>query len=174
MERLVPISEICVGDRHRKDMGDIAGLAASIRDVGLIMVGIAGLALGAFAIVESALAFAHVWGISELVIGLTIVSISTSLPELATSAVAAWRSEGDIAVGNIIGSNVFNIAAVLGITATVSPLDVSPDVLRLEYPAVMIMSVLLVPIVRANLTIRRIEGFFLVSAYVALGLWVLL
>lgn len=163
-------------DEYEQFAKDTIGLSGwtTARDVGLIFVGIAGLALGAFAIVESALAFAEVWNISELVIGLTIVSISTSLPELATSAVAAWRREGDIAVGNIIGSNVFNIAAVLGITATVSPLDVSPEVLRLEYPAVMIMSVLLVPIVRANLTIRRIEGFFLVSAYVALGIWVLL
>jgi len=147
---------------------------AAARDLGLIAMGIAGLVLGAFAIRESAVALAEAMGISELVIGLTLVSIGTSLPELATSIVATLRNEADIAVGNIIGSNVFNIAAILGITATVSPLPVSPEVLRLEFPAVVIMSVLLVPIVRANLTIRRAEGIVLLGTYLALGAWVLL
>jgi len=147
---------------------------AAARDLGLIAMGIAGLVLGAFAIRESAVALAEAMGISELVIGLTLVSIGTSLPELATSIVATLRNEADIAVGNIIGSNVFNIAAILGITATVSPLPVSPEVLSLEFPAVVIMSVLLVPIVRANLTIRRAEGVVLLGTYLALGAWVLL
>ncbi len=147
---------------------------AAARDLGLIAMGIAGLVLGAFAIRESAVALAEAMGISELVIGLTLVSIGTSLPELATSIVATLRNEADIAVGNIIGSNVFNIAAILGITATVSPLPVSPEVLSLEFPAVVIMSVLLVPIVRANLTIRRAEGIVLLGTYLALGAWVLL
>ena len=153
-----------------------AGLTpwAAARDLGLITMGIAGLVLGAFAIRESVVALAEVMGISELVIGLTLVSIGTSLPELATSLVATMRKEEDIAVGNIIGSNVFNIAAILGITATVSPLPVSPEVLRLEFPAAVIMSVLLVPIVRANLTIRRAEGMILLGTYLALGAWVLL
>ena len=147
---------------------------AAARDLVLISMGISGLVLGAFAIRESALALAEALGISELVIGLTLVSIGTSLPELATSLVAAWRNEADIAVGNIIGSNVFNIAAILGVTATVTPLSVNPQVLSLEFPAVMIMSVLLVPIVRANLTIRRVEGFVLLGTYFGLGAWVLL
>lgn len=147
---------------------------AAARDVGLIALGITGLVLGAFAIRESAVALAEAMGMSELVIGLTLVSIGTSLPELATSLVATLRGEADIAVGNIIGSNVFNIAAILGIAATVSPLAVSPEVLRLEFPAVVIMSVLLVPIVRANLTIRRAEGIVLLGTYLALGAWVLL
>ena len=146
---------------------------AVARDLALITMGIGGLVIGAFAIRESALALADAMGISELVIGLTLVSVGTSLPELATSVVAARRGEADIAVGNIIGSNVFNIAAILGITATITPLTVSPQVLRLEFPAVMIMSVLLIPIVRANLTIRRTEGIFLLGSYLALGAWIL-
>jgi len=112
-------------------------------------------------------------GISELVIGLTLVSIGTSLPELATCVVAAWRREADIAVGNVLGSNVFNLTAVLGITSTITPMDISPAVLQLDFPAVMIISVLLVPIVRADSPIRRREGFLLLAAYVSLGFWVL-
>ena len=147
---------------------------AAARDVALIPMGVVGLVLGAFAIRESALVLAEALGISELVIGLTLVSVGTSLPELATSLVASLRGEADIAVGNIIGSNVFNIAAVLGVSAVASPLDVNPDVLSLQFPAVVIMSVLLVPIVRANLTIRRVEGIVLVGTYLALVAWVLL
>ena len=145
----------------------------SARDIGLITMGVAGLVLGAFAIRESALAIAEAIGISELVVGLTLVSIGTSLPELATCVVAALRREADIAVGNILGSNVFNLTAVLGITSTITPMDMSAQVLRLEFPAVMIISVLLVPIIRADTAIRRREGFLLLGAYVALGFWVL-
>ena len=147
---------------------------AAARDLGLIFMGISGLVLGALAIRESAVVLAEAMGISELVIGLTLVSVGTSLPELATSLVATMRNEADIAVGNIIGSNVFNIAAVLGITATVTPLSVSPEVLSIEFPAVMLMSVLLLPIVRANLTIQRAEGIVLLGTYLALGAWILL
>jgi len=147
---------------------------AAARDLGLIFMGISGLVLGALAIRESAVVLAEAMGISELVIGLILVSVGTSLPELATSLVATMRDEADIAVGNIIGSNIFNIAAVLGITATVTPLSVSPEVLSIEFPAVMLMSVLLLPIVRANLTIQRAEGIVLLGTYLALGAWILL
>ena len=164
---------LCEYEQFAKEAVGLTPWAAA-RDLALITMGIGALVLGAFAIRESAIALAEAMGISELVIGRTLVSIGTSLPELATSLVATWRGEADIAVGNIIGSNVFNIAAILGITATVSPLPVSPEVLRLEFPAVVIMSVLLVPIVRANLTIRRTEGVVLLGSYLALGAWVLL
>lgn len=143
------------------------------RDVGLILAGIVALLLGAFVIRESALALAEAIGISELVIGVTLVSVGTSLPELATCVVAACRDEADIAVGNILGSNVFNIAGVLGVTSLISPLDVSPEVLRLEFPAVVIITILMVPIVRAELPIRRREGVILLGAYLALGWWIL-
>ena len=144
------------------------------RDIMFVLLGIAGLVLGAFAIRRSAVALAEAMQISELVIGLTLVSIGTSLPELATCAVAAFRRQADIAVGNILGSNVFNIAGVLGLTSLVAPLDISPDVLRLEFPAVMVITVLMVPIVRHKLVIRRREGVVLLGAYMALLTFVLL
>ena len=143
------------------------------RDLAFILLGVAGLVLGALAIRQSAVALAQALGISELVIGLTLVSIGTSLPELATCAVAALRRQADIAVGNILGSNVFNIAGVLGVTSIISPLDFSADVLRLEFPAVMVITVLMVPIVRHRLVIRRREGVVLLSVYLALLAFVL-
>jgi cation:H+ antiporter len=147
---------------------DEDGIPSRTRDTILIVLGIAGLVLGAFAIRESALTLAEAMGVSELVIGLTLVSIGTSLPELATCAVAALRHQADIAVGNILGSNVFNIAGVLGVTSIVAPLTFDADVLRLDYLAVMAMTVLMVPIVRHKLVIRRREGVVLLSIYLAL------
>jgi cation:H+ antiporter len=140
-------------------------------DALLLCAGIAGLVLGAGAIVVSATQMAEVLGISGLGVGATIVAIGTSLPELATSVVAASRNEADIAVGNVIGSNVFNLAAVLGITAVVLPVPVQGVVMEVHFPAVMFMSVLLVPLVRANLQIRRTEGVILLLAYVGLATW---
>ena len=144
------------------------------RDVVFVALGIVGLVLGAFAMRESAVSLAEAMGISELIIGVTLVSIGTSLPELATCAVAAWREEADLAVGNILGSNVFNISGVLGATALLAPLQISPDVVRFEFPAMMFITVLMVPIVRMRLVIRRREGAVLLGAYLALGAWVVL
>lgn len=140
-------------------------------DAALLTAGIAGLVMGAGAIVVSSLHMAEILGISGLGVGATIVAIGTSLPELATSVIAAARGEADIAVGNVIGSNVFNLAAVLGITAVVSPVPVNELVLEVHFPAVMFMSVLLVALVRAKLRIGRVEGVVLLTAYGSLATW---
>ena len=169
-------------DEDEKVLGDFERVAketagvdarAAFRIAALLIMGSVGLALGGFAVVEGATAIAMTLNISESVIGFTVVAIGTSMPELATSAVAAYRNEADIAVGNVIGSNVFNLTAILGIAALVRPLDVERNVLSVEFPAVVIISVLLVPIVRADLTIRRAEGALLLAAYGVLAFWVL-
>jgi cation:H+ antiporter len=105
------------------------GLAAHGRhrrwlSVALVIAGIAGLTLGARVFVDGAVTIALALGISTAVIGLTVVAIGTSLPELATSVIAALRREGDIAIGNIVGSNIFNILSILGITALIRPLSI--------------------------------------------------
>ena len=152
---------------QHEETGDLSSRMI-LRHSALTVVGVLGLVLGAFAIRGSAVALAEAMGISELVIGLTLVSIGTSLPELATCAVAALRHEADIAVGNILGSNIFNITFVLGVTSILSPLGFHPDVLRLEFPAVMFITVLMLPIVWNRLVIRRREGFALLSTYLLL------
>ena len=152
---------------QHEETGDLSSRMI-LRHSALTVVGALGLVLGALASRESAVALAEAMGISELVIGLTLVSIGTSLPERATCAVAALRHAADIAVGNILGSNIFNITFVLGVTSILSPLGFHPDVLRLEFPAVMVITVLLVPIVRHRLVIRRRQGFALLSTYLLL------
>jgi cation:H+ antiporter len=154
------------------------GGKALVMDVGLLVAGAAGLLLGGRAIVESATYLAMAFGISELTIGLTVVALGTSLPELATSILAAVRKQTDIAVGNVIGSNIFNITGVVGITGTISEIDVDPGVLWVEFPAVILLSLLALlvpffPLAKGKYRIRRWEGAILLGAYFGLFLWIL-
>jgi cation:H+ antiporter len=137
----------------------------------LIVGGSIGLVLGGRSIVMAAEYIAGAFGVPDLVIGLTLVAVGTSLPELATALVAAFRKEADIAVGNIIGSNVFNIAAILGITSIVQPIRVVADVVREELPAVLVLSLLAFPVTRSAHRVRRWEGAILLVAYAVATTW---
>ncbi len=102
-----------------------------------VVVGIAGLVQGANLLVFGATETARDWGVSEAVIGLTIVAVGTSLPELATAIIAAIRRQSAIAIGNIIGSNIFNVFAILGLTAIVQPLTITPGMAQLDAPIML-------------------------------------
>jgi cation:H+ antiporter len=130
----------------------------------------AGLALligGSFLLVRSASDIARGFGISELVIGLTVVAFGTSAPELFTSVVAAVRRQSDIAVGNILGSNIFNILGILGITAAVSPQAIAPQVFRLDAPLMLATAVLLAFFMRTGSKLSRAEGGVMLVGYAA-------
>jgi cation:H+ antiporter len=130
----------------------------------------AGLALlvgGSFLLVRSASDIARGFGISELVIGLTVVALGTSAPELFTSVVAAIRKQSDIAVGNILGSNIFNILGILGITAAVSPQAIAPQVFRLDAPLMLATALLLAVFMRTGSKLSRVEGGVMLAGYVA-------
>ncbi|MCG6956999.1 MAG: calcium/sodium antiporter [Gemmatimonadetes bacterium] len=144
-----------------------------LSDVGLILTGCIGLVAGGYAIVQGAVAVASTLGVSQVIIGLSVVAVGTSLPELATSMVAAMRKEADIAVGNVIGSNIFNVAAILGTSSVLTPIQVSSSVLRHELPAVLFMSVLVFPLLRTDWRIERWEGMLLLVCYLTLGAWLL-
>ncbi|MCJ7630283.1 MAG: calcium/sodium antiporter, partial [Longimicrobiales bacterium] len=145
--------------------------------LGLLVAGTLGLLLGGRAIVESAIYLSGSFGVSELGIGLTVVAVGTSLPEMATSIMAAARGQTDIAVGNVIGSNIFNIAGVLGVTSIIKPVAVDPGVLWVELPAVVLVSLMallvtLSPMLKGEYRIRRWEGALLLVTYVGLGFWI--
>jgi cation:H+ antiporter len=131
-----------------------------------LLLGLAGLVAGADLFVRGALAAAATLGVSEAVIGLTVVAVGTSLPELATTAVAAFRNEGDIAIGNVVGSNIFNVVGILGATATVHPL--AKTAIGLFDPAVALAAaVLLLPLLITGFRLTRKEGALLVIFYAA-------
>jgi cation:H+ antiporter len=132
-----------------------------------IAAGLAMLVLGSRWLVESATAIAEAWGVSSLVIGLTIVAAGTSLPEVATSVVAAIRGERDIAVGNVVGSNIFNILAVLGLTGIVSPagIPVAAEAIAFDIPMTLLIAIACLPIFFTGNTIARWEvlSFFSIT-----------
>jgi cation:H+ antiporter len=138
-------------------------------DVAFILVGIGLLVLGAGWMVGSASEIASNLGVSDLVIGLTVVAVGTSAPELATSVVAALRGERDIAVGNVVGSNIFNILCVLGLTGIVSPsgLAVSDDALRLDLPIMLAVAIACLPVFFNGFELKRWEGALFALYYVA-------
>jgi len=142
----------------------------------LILAGLALLVLGANWLVEAAVSFAKQLGVSELVIGLTIVAAGTSLPEVATSILAAIRGERDIAVGNVVGSNIFNILAVLGISASVAPgdLTVAPAMLAFDMPVMVAVAVACLPVFFSGSAISRWEGILFLALYVAYTLYLIL
>lgn len=129
--------------------------------------GLVGLPLGADLLVDSGVAIARDFGISETVIGLTLIAIGTSLPELATTAMAALRGNADVALGNVIGSNMFNLLAIIGVTALIAPLPVDPQFLRVDLWVMLASSSVLVPFVFLRVDLGRMAGIALTTLYVA-------
>ncbi len=138
-------------------------------NLGWIGGGLVTLVMGSRLLVDNAIAIAQAFGISELVIGLTIVAAGTSLPELATSVIASIRGERDIAVGNVVGSNIFNILAVLGIAAASSPagINVPGAALRFDIPVMIAVAIACLPIFFTGNLIARWEGLLFMGYYVA-------
>jgi cation:H+ antiporter len=136
-----------------------------------LLVGLGGLVGGAELMVRSAVAVATSWGVSEAVIGLTVVAVGTSLPELASSVAAAYRGQSDIAVGNVVGSNLFNLLLILGATAAITPLPVDPVLLRFDLPAMVGFAVLLLLVLVNGLKVYRWEGAVLLLAYAGFIGW---
>lgn len=142
----------------------------------LIAIGLVFLVVGSRLLVNSAVTIATALGASPLVVGLTIVAVGTSLPELATSMVASFRGERDIAVGNVVGSNIFNILVVLGLTSALSPagVEISASALTFDIPVMVAVAVLCFPIFFSGNLISRWEGGLLLGYYLAYMLYLIL
>ncbi|WP_336582036.1 sodium:calcium antiporter [Nesterenkonia sp. PF2B19] len=138
-----------------------------LTDLVLIAVGVALLVAGAQMLVSGATDIAEAFGVSDLVIGLTVVAIGTSLPELATSIIAALRGDREMAVGNLVGSNIFNIGAVVGVTALVAPsgIDVEAAAIHFDMPVMLATALVLLPLAFTGQSISRWEGALLVALY---------
>ncbi|WP_209308680.1 sodium:calcium antiporter [Sphingomonas corticis] len=133
-------------------------------------VGLGLLILGGIIFVEAAIGIARMLGASETVIGLTIVAGGTSAPELVTSAIAAYRGRTDVAIGNVLGSNVYNMLGVTGIVALIAPVPIEPGIAFLDLPATVAATALVALMMASGRQISRIEGALLLSGY-ALFLW---
>lgn len=147
-----------------------------LRNIGLTLGGLALLVLGSRWLVDGAVSFAQYLGVSELIVGLTIVAAGTSLPEVVTSIIAALRGERDMAVGNVVGSNIFNIMGVLGLASIVAPagIIVSPAVIGFDIPVMIVVALACLPIFFTGGVISRKEGALLLGYYVAYTLYLIL
>jgi len=148
------------------DDGDDDDASNLLRNIAYLVFGIAGLTVGAHLMVEGASSIARSAGISDLVIGISIVAFGTSLPELATCAVAAVRGESDISIGNVIGSNIFNILFIMGGVPLLFTMPVDPEALRFDFPIMIAVMLIAFPIMRHQYRIGRIKGGIFLLIYV--------
>ncbi|NCO88082.1 MAG: calcium/sodium antiporter [Rhodobacterales bacterium] len=155
---------------HRAEKeDDLEGVDPAMRGwkIALFLgLGLVGLPLGADLLVDGAVNIARTFGISEAVIGLTLVAVGTSLPELATSIAAAFRKQADVAMGNVIGSNVFNLLGIIGVAGLVGPLAVPEQMLRMDLWLMLGITVLMAPFVLLRRDITRGVGIGFVAIYV--------
>lgn len=155
---------------------DIAPPQPLWKNIILIVVGLVMLVVGSQWLVDGAVEIAKYFGLSELVIGLTIVAAGTSLPELATSVMASLKGERDIAIGNIVGSNIFNIGAVLGLSSIVAPqgLSVTGTLLTIDIPVMILVALVCLPVLLSNYTITRTDGVAFLACYVVYVTYIVL
>ncbi len=137
------------------------------RDVSAVIAGLVALVLGSQWLIDGGRSLLAAAGFSDLFIGLTVLAIGTSLPELAASVVAAVRDEANFSIGNIVGSNIYNVLAVIGVLGLVAPIGVSPSVRAFEFPAIIAFTLLLVGLMYRGDRLERGDGVVLVVAYVA-------
>lgn len=153
--------------RNTPPEGDEGATAPVWQSLLWLVFGLAALVLGARALVSGATSIARDFGLSEAFIGLTIVAIGTSLPELATSLIAAFRRQSAIAIGNIVGSNIFNVLGILGITAVITPIPVAERFLRFDLPVLIGVTAVLAALLLLRPAIGRLHGLVLLVGYVA-------
>jgi cation:H+ antiporter len=145
---------------------------SKVMSVVAVVAGLGALVLGARLLIKAAIFMATSLGVPDSVIALTVVAIGTSLPELATSVVAAIKGEADIAIGNVVGSNIFNILCILGLSSIVSPIQcVGID--AVDFIVMTLTAVVLWPIMKTGLRISRMEGAFLLLSYVVYTSWLI-
>lgn len=154
-------------DRLGKEIAEISGEKPPGLGLSLLLLagGVALLGLGANATVTGAVSLAQMIGMSERVIGLTIIAAGTSLPEIVTSLVSSIRGRDDIAIANVIGSNLFNILGILGLSSLVLPLRVNPGIVLSDNWWMLALTLLLFPLMHTGMSIKRWEGALLFSSY---------
>lgn len=155
-------------DLHAREVEETAGVPTATWLVLLyVVVGLVALVGGAKLLVDGAIGVARAVGISEPVIGLSLVAVGTSLPELAATAVAAWRRHTDVAVGNVLGSNLFNVLLILGTASLVAPLPFAEEFVRIDLWVMLGAGAVLMPIMFTRWNISRAEGVLLLALYTA-------
>jgi cation:H+ antiporter len=159
------VIEVALKSRQVSAKEDVPSDIQWGKNIFITVLGLAGIIIGGQMVVDNGKEIAYAWGMSEALVGLTIIAIGTSLPELVTSIAAALKKESEIALGNIVGSNIFNILFVLGVSAVISPLQINSKVIT-DIILMIVLTVLLLIFSRTNYKIGKAEGFILVIGYI--------
>ncbi len=156
----------------RAELEETGGAHRTIKvAVCFVVIGVAALAAGSELLVQGSVSIARAAGVSEAVIGLTLVAFGTSLPELATSMIAALRGHTDVALGNVLGSNIANILMIIGALASIVPFQVSPEIIDFDMWVMVGVTLLLLPVIFLRKRMGRLEGFAFVALYVLFVLY---
>lgn len=151
-----------------EEIEDMPGLPTSLWLAWVMLIGgIAGIIYGADLLVDGGITMARAFGVSEEVIGLTLVAVGTSLPELAASVVAALRGHADVALGNVVGSNIFNLLGVAGVVAVVTPLPVPEQIISFDLWMMIAVTIVLVPVLRSGWRLGRVKSALFLAVYFA-------
>lgn len=168
------IFEIALNSRDHVNVDSVQAITEKWgKNIFLTLAGLSGIIIGGYLVVDSSTSIALSFGMSDTLVGLTIVAIGTSLPELITSLTAALKKEGELALGNIIGSNIFNILLVLGLASAIHPLHVDPRIF-IDVIIMIVLTFLLLIFSRTHYQIAKSEGIILTLAYIAYFVYVLL
>ncbi|NHZ85619.1 MAG: sodium:calcium antiporter [Planctomycetia bacterium] len=157
----------CIKFKREQHIESVTSIVKTSKALMLFILGMSGLYVGADIFIKGAIELASLLGVSEVVIGMSVVALGTSLPELSTSIVASFHKEHAISVGNIIGSNIFNILSVIGIVGFVKPIVSPQEILTFEIPIMIAFGLILIPLGLIKQPISRIYSFALIVAYFA-------
>lgn len=157
----------CIKSKHERDIESVKLPGKISKVLILFLFGLIGLYLGANLFVKGAIELASILGVSEVVIGMSVVALGTSLPELSTCLVASFHKEHGLSVGNIIGSNLFNILSVIGMVGFVKPIICPKEILTFEIPIMIAFGLVLIPLGLVKQPISRFYSFLLIAAYFA-------
>ena len=156
------------GNEFAKDISDYKISLKTVSGYSfLVLLGLAMLLSGSYLTIQSAIDIAQALGVSKIVIGITMVAVGTSLPELVVSGLSAYRGHADLAVGNIVGSNIFNTLFVIAIISMITPIPVEAGLLRFDYPVMLGLTIIFLPMMRTGFILNRWEGFVLLIFYTA-------
>ncbi|MBT3992258.1 MAG: calcium/sodium antiporter [Rhodospirillaceae bacterium] len=155
------------GEMYEHEVDDVDGVPDNLlKIIVYLLIGFTGLIYGADLLVEGGVAIARNFGVSEAVIGLTVIAFGTSLPELAASIVAAIRKHADVAVGNVVGSNIFNVVGIVGVVSLVTPMDVPARVINFDNWIMLAATLILMPyMIGRRERLGRVEAFLFLAAY---------
>jgi len=162
------------GSQHAADEGHDVKEMSKVKSTLYMILGMVGLYFGGEFIVDSATALAKEWGLSEVTIGILVVALGTSLPELATSVVASYKGNADMAIGNIVGSNIFNVFLVLGVSASINPIEFNPSI-NFDLLVAFVSTLLLFVFVFTGKgrKVDRVEGSIFLVLYISYVVWLL-